>query len=49
MGFAHPCGNDEQVQVMVAERDDGAIFEAAYKTQHLECLRAAVDDVAGDP
>jgi len=43
-----PASTAEQMQVVIAEQHDRALAQVAHKTQRLQRLRPAVDDVADE-
>ena len=47
--LSHTLGARDEVQIVVAEHDAGPVPEIGGETQHVEGVRAAVDEVAGEP
>ena len=45
----NPIGDSQQVQVVVAEHGDGAVAQPFDKTQGIEGVRAAGDQIAAEP
>ena len=49
MSFANASGRGQQVQVVVAKHDGGAIAQGPQPAQRRERMRSAIDQVAGKP